>query len=142
MRLWDRIRGLANGRTRLWMCVGDYNEIARATEKEGGRPKQQRVMDAFNSMMQYTGLVDMGFCGTPYTWTNKREGDQRISERLDRAIANSAFIGQYPNLRVTHKLLLGSDHGPLVIQMDPSMRRGRDGSGLKVHGWSNKVVPR
>lgn len=58
------------------MCMGDYNEIARMTEKEGGRPKQQRMMDAFNAMMQDTQLVDLGFKGQPFTWSNNREGPQ------------------------------------------------------------------
>lgn len=81
-------------------------------------------MDAFNGMMQDTGLVDMGFNGLSYTWTNNSECDQRICERLDRAITNAYLIGKYPNVRVTHKLLLGSDHCPLMVQIETQARRG------------------
>lgn len=125
MRLWGRLRRIADGRNDPWMCVGDYNEIASVAEKEGGRPKQQRMIDAFNGMIIDTNLVDVGFKGAPYTWTNNMEGDQRISERLDIALVNSTFIGKYLTLRVTHKLLLGSDHCPILIQLEPQTRWGR-----------------
>lgn len=49
------------------MFVGDFNEIARESEKEGERPKQPCMMDALNEMMQETLLVDMGYKGQPFT---------------------------------------------------------------------------
>lgn len=54
------------------MSVSDFNEISSEGEKEDGQPKQQRMMDAFNLMMQDVRLVDMGFKGQPFTWCNKR----------------------------------------------------------------------
>lgn len=33
-------------------------------------------------------LRDLDFNKTPYTWCNKREGNDCISERLDRFLAN------------------------------------------------------
>lgn len=82
--------------------------------------------------------------GVPYTWTNNREGNQRISERLDRALVNPAFIGRYPTLRVTHKLLLGSDHCPLLVQLEPKVRMGRrrfrfEGSWMEQTGCVDVV---
>lgn len=97
LQLWERLRRLAYHRRGSWMVTGDFNEIAHGGEKEEGRPKQQRMMDAFNIMLQDTGLVDMGFKGQPFTWTNNRDGGQRIQERLDRAIANAAWINKFPS---------------------------------------------
>lgn len=77
------------------------------------------MMDAFNTMMQDIGLVDLGFKGQPFTWRNNREGEKRIQERLDREIANAEWICQFPSLTITHKLMLGSDHCPLIINMKP-----------------------
>lgn len=65
----------------------------------------------------------MGFKGQPFTWSNNWECDQRIQERLDRAVANAAWITQYPSITVTHKLLLGSDHCPLVVSLMPKAER-------------------
>lgn len=50
--LWDKLRAISNARLGSWMCVGDFNEIASEAEKEGVRPKQQRMMDALNVMIQ------------------------------------------------------------------------------------------
>lgn len=47
------------------MCVGDFNEIAKESEKEVRRPKQPRMMEAFNTMMKYTRLVNMVYMGQP-----------------------------------------------------------------------------
>lgn len=43
------------------------------------------------------------------------------------AIGNSELIGKYPTLRVTHKLLIGSDHFPLIIELN-----------LKGGGWRRR----
>lgn len=34
--------------------------------------------------MSATGLIDLGYDGNRFTWTNKREGMKNIKERLDR----------------------------------------------------------
>lgn len=78
LQLWEELRNISSNRTGPWICMGDCNEIAQLEEKEGGRPKQQRMMDAFNEMMQDAHLVDMGFKGQPFTWINNREGNNRI----------------------------------------------------------------
>lgn len=80
---------IARTRKDPWMCVGDFNEIAVAREKQGGRPKQTRMMEAFNAMMRDDGLIDLGYNGQHFTWCNNREGTDRIRERLDRAIVNA-----------------------------------------------------
>lgn len=35
-----------------WMRVEDFIEMSRESEKEGGRLKHTRMMNAFNEMMQ------------------------------------------------------------------------------------------
>lgn len=79
------------------MCVGDFNEISMESEKEEGRPKQPRMMEAFNMIMRDTNLVDMGYKGQQYTWCNNREGNQSIMERIDRDIVNTAWICKFPS---------------------------------------------
>lgn len=83
------------------------------------------MMNAYNVTMQDTRLVDMGFNGQPFTWCNNREGSHRIREWLDRAVANAAWIDKFPSLVVLHKLMIGSDHCPVVITLEPTDHRGR-----------------
>lgn len=62
-------------------------------------------------------LVDVGFQGSPYTWTNAIDGIDLIKERLDRALANPSKLNTYPNTQVLHLPRTYSDHCPLLISL-------------------------
>lgn len=47
-------------------------------------------------------LVDLGFDGNPFTWTNIREGAALIRERLDRALAKHTWISKFQGTEVSH----------------------------------------
>ena len=59
------------------MCVGDFNKIAKAEEKLGGR------LEAFRDVLDKCGFKDLGFMGGKYTWCRGLRGDNTIWERLD-----------------------------------------------------------
>lgn len=49
-------------------------------------------------------FVDVGFSGPRFTWSNKREGQTRISERLDRACCTRTWREAIPALSVQVQL--------------------------------------
>jgi hypothetical protein len=51
-------------------------------------------------------LIDLGYFGNPFTWSDKRHGKGNICERLDRCIANKEWISVFSNAAVTHLPLL------------------------------------
>ncbi|KAK4383932.1 hypothetical protein Sango_3107000 [Sesamum angolense] len=51
---------------------GDFNVILHPNENQGGDMRRVGPIDDFNDMMIDTGLMDAGFEGDPFTWTNKR----------------------------------------------------------------------
>lgn len=65
------------------------------------------------------GLMDIGFNGHPFTWTNKRFGKAFICERLDRALANLEWNNQFPDAKLYHLTSYASDHSPILLDMKP-----------------------
>lgn len=75
----------------------------------------------------------MGYKGHHFTWTNNQEGNQRIMERIDRAIVNREWVSIFSTLVVLHTLMIGSDHCPLIVELEPK-------SNLKGVGQNIKTV--
>lgn len=62
-----------------------------------------------------TGMMDLGFVGNLYTWSNGREGQGRIMERLDRGMANGDWRALFPRATVTHLTRFVVDHAPILL---------------------------
>lgn len=66
----------------------------------------------FRTFIDHADLYDLGFMGSPYTWSNNRWGKARILERLDRAPGNGQWCARFRNLAIKHLPRIGSDHVP------------------------------
>lgn len=109
-RTWEAIRSLKQDLSSPWLIMGDFNEILYNSEKEGGRPRTQRQLQAFHDALSECELNDMGFTGDIYTW---RRG--QIRERLVRAVANIQWYNLYPQATLINSEITRSDHRPIVI---------------------------
>src|SRR3954468_16052035 len=72
----------------------------------------------FNDMIAKLGLIDGGFSGQKYTWTNNRLRSHRILERIDRVLYNNEWSDLF-NTEVTHLSRHCSDHTPLLVHIGP-----------------------
>lgn len=64
--------------------------------------------------------------GQQFTLMNKREEENFVMERLDRAFASGEWIETYPNYALTNHTIIRSDHGPITLDFDlklPFQRR-------------------
>lgn len=66
--------------------------------------------------MDACGLIDLGFKGHKFTWSNNRDGNVKICERLGRAIANGEWQFLFPRSCVTHLIRSSSDHSPIFLE--------------------------
>lgn len=98
-----------------WLCIGDLNHILSQSEKLGGQPYGSPSSCPFRSFIDRFGLIDLGFTGNPYTWSNNREGNDIIKECLDRALASSQWVHQFPSYYILHIPAFFSDHNPIFL---------------------------
>ena len=92
--LWHDLETFAQHLNKPWLVLGDFNEVINQSEKLGGRPVSRMRSDLFATTMDNCELVDLGFSGPKFTWSNKRKLNP-IMERLDRGWANSDWIQSF-----------------------------------------------
>lgn len=73
-----------------WIIEDDFNEILRSSKQFGGNAINNTRANLFWDYINNSGLIDLGFKGSKFTWTNKRYRNRKslILERLDRCLAN------------------------------------------------------
>ncbi|XP_073153202.1 uncharacterized protein [Henckelia pumila] len=77
-----------------WLVGGDFNVVRDASEclvSSGGR---KLPMDEFNHFVLESALVDAGFEGSSFTWTNKS-----IWKRLDRVFVSVDWGDHFNSIR-------------------------------------------
>ena len=115
---WSLLRTLHNRSNLPWLCIGDFNEILLADEKQGWLDRPERQMQGFREALDYYRLRDLGFNGYPFTWCNRRPGVQNVWIRLDRGVASVEWILKFPSSRIHHLEAFHSDHKPILICTD------------------------
>ena len=76
-------------------------------------------MAEFRNTLLPCGLVDMGFCGYPYTWRNDRQGRAFVEKRLDMVVATTEWREIFPRTKVSHLSVSYSGHDPIMMDMAP-----------------------
>ena len=93
----------------------DFNEILSSDDKFGGLPVNLRRSNLFNNCLNACSMIDLGFHGPHFTWSNLREVRYLIQERLDRGFANALWRKAFPEASVHHLTRTHSDHCPMLI---------------------------
>ncbi|XP_056697424.1 uncharacterized protein [Spinacia oleracea] len=123
-QLWRNLRDNLPPPETPWLLAGDLNEVTSQSEKLGGRPYRANQSRDFTNFVDAAGLIDLGFSGCPFTWTNARDGIEMIKEMLDRALANPKLLDLFPQTKVHHLPRTNSDHAPIIISFFDSVVAG------------------
>ena len=97
--------------------MGDFNEPLLNEDKFGGRAMSVNRSLLFKEYLDNCGMIDIGFSGPRFTWTNKREVQALIQERIDRFFVNASWCILYPEAKVVHLTRCHSDHCPVMLDM-------------------------
>ncbi|XP_073037089.1 uncharacterized protein [Primulina eburnea] len=101
-----------------WLVGGDFNVVRDASECLGSRGGRLLPMEEFNTFILDSGLIDAGFEGSSFTWTNKT-----IWKRLDRVLVSIDWGDHFSSIRVEHLARTVPDHCPLLVTA-PVFARG------------------
>ena len=71
--------------------MGDFNKIVKVEEKMGGVPRRKILMIEFREALDFYGFWDMGFVGSPFTWSNNKIDEMVTWIRLDRGVVTPAW---------------------------------------------------
>jgi hypothetical protein len=116
-KTWDVLRYLRGQDSLPWLYAGDYNEIIRSDEQVGGNAQSAAQMERFRGCLADYGLADLGFSGYKFTWNNRRDGQDNVQARLDRATCDASFSEMFPAMVVEHITTEESDHLALLIRV-------------------------
>lgn len=117
--LWDSLLRISQNYDGPWLIGGDLNEVLSTSNKLGGRPVNVCRANLLRQCLNQCGMIDLGYKGSRYTWTNKRYQSQKdtILERLDRCLANDKWVLQYQESSVLHLSRTKSDLCPMKVQI-------------------------
>ncbi|XP_075666081.1 uncharacterized protein LOC142635915 [Castanea sativa] len=81
-------------------------------------------MDRFRTVIHRRGFIDLGYVGSPFTWSRNHPTQGRTYIRLDRALATAAWKQKFPKATIQHVSMSTSDHAMLAIHL-PTQRPHR-----------------
>ena len=112
-RTYRLLRDLHAQSSLPWVAIGDFNEILLSAGKDGGAPRQQARLQAFQDALSDCSLEDIGYHGDKFTWF--RGG---LRERLDRAGSNAEWMEMHPLCGLCNLDMGKSDHRPICLYTD------------------------
>ncbi|XP_026410080.1 uncharacterized protein LOC113305210 [Papaver somniferum] len=107
------------------LVIGDFNFILHDTEKFSTHSIDANEASILNEKILNLDLIDLGFTGFPFTWSNKRKGHALTEQRLDGGLENDDWLAIYPNTTITNMLAIGSDHHPNLLKSNPHWKNGK-----------------
>ncbi|XP_058754283.1 uncharacterized protein LOC131627441 [Vicia villosa] len=98
-----------------WTFLGDFNAIIGAHEHRGRLSPAKGPMKDFRSWSDSNHLIHVPTQGSFFTWSNKRGDPFFIERRLDRVVANQAWLNLCTSTSVCTLNKLRSDHFPILL---------------------------
>lgn len=116
--MWSNLSEVSNLHNLPWLLLGDFNEILCGKDKYRGQQVNINRALEFKDCIDNCNMINLGFAGPKYTWTNKRHIVDLILERIDRCFANPGWCIMYPEATVTHLPRTFSDHHPVLVELN------------------------
>ncbi|XP_023918482.1 uncharacterized protein LOC112030031 [Quercus suber] len=138
--LWNNLIKVADLHNMPWVIAGDFNEPLLEDDKFGGRAVSVNRSLLFKECLDYCNMIDIGFSGPRFTWSNRREVQALIQERIDRFFVNPSWCVLYPDAKVVHLTRCHSDHCPVLLEMQPREVNRRERPFMFQTCWLSNIT--
>lgn len=98
------------------MLMGDFNNVLTSQDRVGGNVVHPNEYVDLADMMERAELFEVDSIGDHYTWHNKHTADP-IYSRIDRVLANMAWLQNFSQLQVEILDASVSDHALLRLNL-------------------------
>jgi hypothetical protein len=112
---WSSLTDIGNSFNGACLLTRDFNYVLSHAEKRGVRNFGTSSHNDFVDFVQSNALLDLRLVGNKFTWSNHCSGWANIRERLDRGLANHAWVQFFPNALINHLSASYSDHCPILL---------------------------
>ena len=116
--MWQQLKTLKHWAHPCWLCIGDFNQILNKEEKFSFKNGTIPGVEEFHQVLKDLQLCDLSALGQRFTWMNKREDEDFVMERLDRAFGSVEWVNQYPYYSLKNLPIIRSDHGPILLDLE------------------------
>lgn len=96
-KLWKLTGNISDMDSKPWLILGDFNELSSPDEKLFFSWGNSTRYNNFNNVINQNNLIDLRYSDNPFTWHNKKNDQDAIFSKLDRAMANYQWICLYPS---------------------------------------------
>ena len=115
---WENLIAVSGLHSLPWVIVGDFNEVLMGEDKFGGRSVNINRALIFQECLDTCRMIDIGYSGAWFTWSNHHPINHLIQERIDRVFINAEWNFLYPDASVQHLKRAHSDHCPVLLGLD------------------------
>ena len=112
--LWNELSSITPNPPSSWLLAGDFNEILAQDESLSCSPPNHRRLSIFNDFVNSCNLLNLGYNGPRFTWTNKRTFGL-VMKRLDHVLSNPQWKLLYVETTILHLPRTSSDHHTLTL---------------------------
>ncbi|XP_048502701.1 uncharacterized protein LOC125498519 [Beta vulgaris subsp. vulgaris] len=100
--------------------MGDFNSVLNLGERLGSAVSLEEVAP-FRQCIRECKVQDHPTSSPHYTWSNKKEGDQRVFSKIDRVLANSKWFDSFRNAYAMFLLEGISYQCACVVKLDNTL---------------------
>lgn len=120
--LWAALARIHATMNLPWLIIEDFIHVDERVRRDVTRSVDTRELQ---NVVSSIGVEDLNFYGNFLTWCNRRDGEQRIYSKIDRALINAEWCNTFPHSHVVFLPPGISDHSPCLVLICEDYWAGR-----------------